>query len=187
MRLEVGAIRYGHIAWDRLQYARRQRPSIAIADQDGLKLRHRIDDLLQPQMQTLLVRGDLIVGHVADDLLDLSDRPFTSLENLERMFVQNIERPVDPVVGHLVLVPVADPGGEYEEHRRQHQRGDHHQLENADSRLPGCAHGVISWLSGPHATRFCRSYYAGNGRQCGVNCWFRDQRSDSIRPKFVSN
>ena len=93
-------------------------------------------------MQALLVRGDGAVWHLTDDLLDLRDRALSGLEDLERMLVDDVERALDAVVGDGLLVAVAEPGREHEQHSRQDHRRNHHQLQKANGRLPGGAHST---------------------------------------------
>ena len=91
-------------------------------------------------MQALPVRDDRVVRHRADDLLDLGDRALAGLEDFERMLVGDVEGPLDLVVGDRMLEAVAQPRREYEQHGRQHDRRNHHQLQQANCRLPGGTH-----------------------------------------------
>ncbi len=80
-------------------------------------------------VQPLFLRADLLVGESAQDLVDLRDRALDGFEHLEGMLVQDVERPLDALVGDLLRVPIIDPGGEPEQDRRQDDRGHHHQLQ----------------------------------------------------------
>ena len=57
--------------------------------------------------------------------------------------MQDIEGPLDAVVGNVLRVSVIEPGGEYEKDRRKDHRGDHHQLQQPNRRLPGRHHRLI--------------------------------------------
>ncbi len=137
---EIGSVGNAQVVRDGRKQARRQWFSSAVDHRDRLELGYRVHDPLQPVVQALLVGDDDGVGHAAHYLLDLGDRPLAGLEDLERMLVDDIERMLDAVVGNGMLVPVAEPGCEHEQHRRQHDRRDHHQLQQPDGRLPGRAH-----------------------------------------------
>ena len=84
---------------------------------------------LEPVVQHRFVGANIIVRHAARDFIDLGKSALDGLEHLERMLVQDIERAVDALVADALGVAVADPGGEGEQHRRQHHRCHHHQLE----------------------------------------------------------
>ena len=122
-----------------LQSGGDQRMTVAVHHRDALQLRQRIDNALEPRMQHALIITDVVIRHAAQDFVDLGETALDSLQNLERVFVQNVERAVDALVGHLFDIPVTDPGGEREQHRRQHQRCHHHDFEQPNGCV-ACGH-----------------------------------------------
>ncbi len=103
-----------------------ERAAVAADQEDRAQLRHGVDDPFQPLVQARLLRPDLVVRHAARDLVDLGDGTLHGLEDLQRMLVENVERPLDLVIGDRVLMAIAEPRCEHEQHRRQHDRCNHH-------------------------------------------------------------
>ena len=77
---------------------------------------------LKRSMEIFLVGRDPLVGHVADDFVDLRDAAFDAFEHLERMLGDDVPGPVDLPVGDGLIVLIAEPGGINEQRGRQRDR-----------------------------------------------------------------
>ena len=66
--------------------------------------------------------GETLLGHVADDFVDLRDAALDALEHLERMLGDDVPRPVDLPVGDDLIILMAKPGRVNEKRGRQRDR-----------------------------------------------------------------
>ncbi|GCC47502.1 hypothetical protein chiPu_0031734 [Chiloscyllium punctatum] len=87
----------------RLDQAVDQGMAAGIEHPDRFHLGKRIGDLAQPLVQALLARGDVGVAHPADDLGDLAQAAVDGLEHLERVFMGDVEGPLDFLVGGVAV------------------------------------------------------------------------------------
>ena len=83
-------------------------------------------------MQARLLFADLLVRHAADDLVDLRDRALDGLKHFQRVLVQDVERALDAVVGDRLLMAVVLPARKGEQHERQHDRSNQHELQQSN-------------------------------------------------------
>jgi hypothetical protein len=114
--------------------------AVAVDEKDRAQLRQRIDDALHALVQARLLFADLVIRHAANDLVDLGDGALDRLKHLERVLVKDIERTLDTVVGDGQLMAVIQPGGKSEQHEGQHDRCNHHQLQQSNCRLARGTH-----------------------------------------------
>ena len=94
--------------------------AVAIYDRDALHLRQRVVDQLEPGAQRSFVAPDVVVRHATNDFVDLGKGALDGLQHLERVLVQDVERAVNALIGHVFEVAVAYRRGEREQHRRQY-------------------------------------------------------------------
>ena len=83
-------------------------------------------------MQARLVGADCTVGHAAHDFIDLGDGALDRLKALECVLVKDIERTLDAIVSDALFVAVVQPGRKTEQHKRQHDRCHHHELQQSN-------------------------------------------------------
>ena len=118
-----------------------QRMAPGVENPGRFHLRQRIGELLQPQMQRLLARGDAGVGNASDDLGDFRQAAVDGLEHFQRVLVHDIERALDFPVGGLIDREPGNGGGKREQRQREGQRSDHHPLQQSQRIALGGLHG----------------------------------------------
>src|SRR5262249_61959433 len=104
VHVEKAALAGAQIARHLDELAGEDRLAVPVDEKDRAQLRQRIDDALDALVQPRLLLADLLVRHAAHDLVDLGDRALDGLKDLERMLINDIERPLDAVVGDALLV-----------------------------------------------------------------------------------
>ena len=116
------------------------RMAVAADDHDRLDLRHYALDAIEPVMQARLRGADLVVRHAVHHLVDFGEGAVDGLEHAQRLLLHDVDRALDALVSGGLDVVVGNPGRVSEHRRRQHQRRNHHQLEEANRRFPCCVH-----------------------------------------------
>src|SRR5262249_30003465 len=181
VHVEKTALTGAQVARHLHELAGKKRLAVAVDEKDRAQLRQHIDDALDALVKPRLLLADLLVRHAAHDLVDLGDRALDGLKDLERMLMNDIERPLDAVVGDAQLVVVVQPGREREQHERQHHRCNHHQLQQADCRLAGGTHSS-------HHSRFENGRTRHSERPPPASYTLAEASlSDVVWPKFAHN
>ncbi len=171
---EIIAIGEVDVGLHRFQRARGDRPAVAPDQDDGLQLRHDVDDAGQPRMQARLRAADLVVRHTAHDFVDFRKGAVDGFENLERLLLLHVERAHDSFVGLGVNGAIADPGRIGIQRRRQHQRRDHHQFQQPDRRFPFAVHRIRipAQTTRTNCGTFPQFYGANEAIGAGLDCNF---------------
>ena len=92
---------------------------------------------------------EIVIRKAAQHLVHLRYGTLDSLKDLERMLVENVEGALDALVGGRLDMDVVEPRRKGVQDCRQHDRRDHHQLQEPNCRLPRAAHqAIIPWSGG---------------------------------------
>ena len=113
-------------------------PVLAV-DPDRLHDSHRVSQLLELEMESLLVVADVRIGHPRDEIIGTAQCQFDDLKGLTRLLLLHVERPDDPLIGQRLDIAIAGPGGEREKKRRNQQRCGHRKPHQPDRQRP-CLH-----------------------------------------------
>jgi hypothetical protein len=107
--LEIIAAGELGVRLDGFERARRQRPAVVPDQYNGLQLGHHAGDACKARMQRRLRLSDLVVRHAANNLVNFGEGAVDGLKDLERLFLHDIERTIDALIGDGVDFAVIIP------------------------------------------------------------------------------
>ena len=77
------------------------------------------------RMQSRFVGYDLVIRHAADHLIGLGDAALDGLEDLQPVFLKDIDGPLEPLIGDRMDMAIIGDGEECEQSNRE-DNGRHH-------------------------------------------------------------
>ena len=100
-------------------------------------------DVSASAMQAFFIGRDPLIGHVADDFVDLGDAALDGLEHFQRMLGDHVAGAVDLPVGDRLGIVVAEPGCIGEQRCRQRNRRDQNAMQEPDRIALRGQHGPV--------------------------------------------
>ena len=128
----------------RKEQRRHQRVAVFIEDPDRSDAGQRCDELFQPFAQLGFVQLDGPVGATARDLLDTVEGDADRLEDPQRLFRGDVERPLNALIGKLEGGVVRPPPDVAEQQHGQRHARDEHPFESSKRGVPALSHAESS-------------------------------------------
>jgi hypothetical protein len=106
--------------------------ALPVEGPDRLDLGQFVLSLLETPLKAAFLGPDLLRREVAQDLVRLRDRALDGFERFESVLLENVERPLDPLLGLLLDAFAIGPGRVGEEQGRTEKARNHQDLKRPE-------------------------------------------------------